>query len=121
MELNGNDTAVGTAAIEAMEAARRAHELRLETMHTRRREMPSPLAQPGVVTVQLDKLLFADIEINALRQQVIEKDIELLNLRLGQLKVQQDVLWGAVQKASGKEAVTSVKLVDPEKRLVEVA
>lgn len=118
--LNGQDTVVGSVALEAMESARRAHMLRLETAHTRAvASMPEEL-EPTSVTVQLDKLLFADIEINSLRQQVVEKDIELLNIRLSQLKAQQDVLWGAVQKVSGKERVTSVKLVDPEKRLVEV-
>jgi hypothetical protein len=70
--------------------------------------------------IQLEPLLYADIEINALRQQVIEKDIALLRVRLEQLLEQKNVLYSKVRALAGVGDETDVVLVDRERRIVEV-
>lgn len=97
------------------------------------RDMPG--ATPAVSTpnshtlIRLDVLLFADIQINALSNQVVERDIELLTIkldaaraRLGELDAQKRVLYGKVSAAAGMSSldVTEIALVDMQEKLVAV-
>ena len=90
---------------------------------------PTTAAPNSHTLVKLDVLLFADIQINALSSQVVERDIELLTIkleaartRLTELESQKKVLYGKVSAAAGMSSsdVMEIALVDMQEQLVAV-